>query len=920
MGSDELLDLDRERFPSLAALRLAHAELLKRHRDQANTVAMFGEIDEFLVRARETGVILDEEDARWTAQGLLDYWATTLLRAGRTVHDASLADFDPSLAPDIPDDQCPYLGLDAFQEDDAGRFFGRGRLVPELCALVAHEPLVVVLGASGSGKSSLVRSGLIPALRSGGVTGSEHWSYLPAFMPGSEPMLSLARALATAGLGAGATSDAPRLAQALESGVQRLDQLLSSADRPVVIVVDQFEEVFTLTEGKAARESFIAQLVSATEERRHRIVLTMRSDYETFLAQAPALQALAERATVRVTPMSAADLREAIERPAEQVGLRFEAGLVDALVADTLGEPAGLPLLQFSLLKLWDRRDHNRVTWDAYKALGGGRLALARSADAFYDRLIPEDQITARRLLLRMVRPGDGLEVTSSRVRRTALFERSDAPDRVERVLQRLIAERLVRMTSGDSADDDQVEVAHEALVRNWPRLVEWLEDERQEIAVRRRLETRAQEWERLGAASSGLLDEIQLREAEHWLRGPAAAVLGVAPSVPTFVAASRAALDAAKAEADAVRQRELEQAMKLAELERSRAHEQRLVAVRLRRLLVALVSLLVAAVTLSLVAMRQRQEAVEQRTTVERAVVAERNAREQAEEQRREALDARSRADEQRRLADEASRQAIAAQREADVARLKAVELEQNSSKALANLQRATADLDAVRNGIILERLRTGFASRRELHPGVSVGTRTSGGYGPTGTLCCIVRDASGQRFALGNAQIFTRAGDEATLPGYEDAGGEGPDPAGAVVRVGSDPERSGAIVRVAQGVALSSVLAEISAEMNPRARTRQLSRPGTATVGQRVWMLGRGSGLTQGTVMSIGTVRPVAGRTLGLDDIVISNQNLMGDVGAPVFSDEGEIIGLQWSPKGQSRVVPIRLVLQELGVELSD
>src|SRR5581483_4650169 len=175
--------------------------------------------------------------------------------------------------------------------------------------------------------------------------------------------------------------------------------------------------------------------------------------------------------------------------------LKFEDGVVDALLHDLLGEPAALPLLQFTLLKLWEHRSRNRVTKEAYQRLGGGRLALARSADEFYAGLIPEEQVTARRILLRMIRPGEGLEVTSNRIRRAALYRENEAHDRIDRVLEKLIRARLVRTSGGDTPGDEQIEVAHEALVRNWPTLVDWLEDERSALSVRRRLETKEAEW-----------------------------------------------------------------------------------------------------------------------------------------------------------------------------------------------------------------------------------------------------------------------------------------------------------------------------------------------------------------------------------------------------------------------------------------
>ncbi|PDW03952.1 hypothetical protein CJ255_06250 [Candidatus Viridilinea mediisalina] len=191
--------------------------------------------------------------------------------------------------------------------------------------------------------------------------------------------------------------------------------------------------------------------------------------------------------------------------------------MVDALLGEILGEPAALPLLQYSLLKLWEARERNRVTWAAYQQVGGGRLALGRGADAVYQQLIPEDQKTAERIFLRLVRPSEGIEMTSMRVRRAELVQGGEDPSRVERVLTRLIDARLLRLTSGESSSDTQVEIAHEALIRNWPTLSNWLEDERHNLRQRQRLTERAEQWQRLGQTREDLLQGQLLEEAQRY-------------------------------------------------------------------------------------------------------------------------------------------------------------------------------------------------------------------------------------------------------------------------------------------------------------------------------------------------------------------------------------------------------------------
>ncbi len=526
-----------EQFPSPATLHAAHAGLLQRRRRGGDSATFLDAVAAFIHSARATGALLDADDDRRAGQSLLDYWSNILYRAGREPPDDILAEFDPALAPALDDALCPYMGLDAFHEFSHNRFFGRQRLVAEAISRLTERRLLALVGPSGSGKSSLVRGGIVPALKAGALPGSQGWRYLAPMVPGSEPLASLERALRTKNKEQRTKNQGP----VLEDSAPLLDA-------PVVLVVDQFEELFTLCDDRRACQAFIDNLLElvAAPDAQHIVILTMRSDFEAFVTRLPAFHPVFEQGRLQVTPLNAAELREAIEQPAELIGLKFEDGVVNSLLQDILGEPAALPLLQFTLLKLWEHRERNRVTWDAYRRLGGGRLALANSADVFYDRLIPEEQITAKRILLRMVRLSDGLEVTSNRIRREMLYRAGEAHDRVDRVLEKLIGARLVRLTAGELPADDQVEVAHEALVRNWPRLVDWLRDEREAMVVRRRLEVKADEWVRLGQGRSGLLDDVQLAETERWLASSDAAYLGYDPALPALVRASRAARERA--------------------------------------------------------------------------------------------------------------------------------------------------------------------------------------------------------------------------------------------------------------------------------------------------------------------------------------------------------------------------------------
>ena len=502
------------RFASLESLRFAHSQLLRRFRGTRPTPEMISDVEDFIRRGKATGALLDKDSERWAAQSELDYWATQLYRPDYEPPDAALGEFDPELAPEIADSLCPYVGLDSFHESKQTVFFGRNRLIGELSNELETSRFLAVLGSSGSGKSSLVRAGLIPSLKKGCLPGSENWIYFSPIVPGSNPLANLARLLLP-------NDSEPDLIEATIIQLRRepdfLVRLVSERfNNPVVLVIDQFEEIFTLCTDEIARISFVDNLIGLCQEAnsQHRVIITMRSDFETNVAKIPKLEALFEENVVRITAFNASELREIIEAPAALIGLKFEDGVVDALLNDILGEPAALPLLQFTLLKLWEHRERNRVTWETYKKLGGGRQTLARSADEFYNSLILEEQITMRRILLKMVRPGEGLEITSNRIPRTVLYQKAEANDRIDRVLNKLIKERLVRISEGDTASDEQVEIAHEALVRNWPRLVEWLEEDRVMLRQRQRLTTAAEEWQRLNRATSALWRRELLEEA----------------------------------------------------------------------------------------------------------------------------------------------------------------------------------------------------------------------------------------------------------------------------------------------------------------------------------------------------------------------------------------------------------------------
>lgn len=530
------------RFRSFAELKDAHTELLRRQRELGDAArapgAFLDDVGAYIRACSASGVMIDADKDREAAQTYLDYWATRLVRAGRPSDGAVLDEFSAELAPELPDLPCPYVGLSAFQEGDQRFFHGRQRLVDEMLSVLGRRRLIAVVGSSGSGKSSLVLAGLLPRLRAGGLPGSAAWQYA-LMVPGSAPVAGLERALA-------APPEATRL-----------------------LVVDQFEETFTLCQDGAQRAAFAARLMelASAPDRDDRVILTMREDFVDSMVRLPDLHLAFATGRIDVGALDINELRDVIETPAAQVGLKFDEGIVDDLISTILGERAGLPLLQFTLLRLWVQRRRNRITREVYASVGNPRQALERSAEAFYSELIPEDRDEMRRILLSMVRPGAGIEVTSSRILRSALYKAGVARDRTDRVLERLVEEsRLLKLTHGDDPADAQVEVAHEALVRNWPRLVDWLGEERERLRQRFLLRDIARQWAAQDSAPDAaiLLRGRALEDAEQYD--------DLDEDERAFVAASRALADAAEREKEAQRQRELDQARALAEAERRRA------------------------------------------------------------------------------------------------------------------------------------------------------------------------------------------------------------------------------------------------------------------------------------------------------------------------------------------------------------
>ena len=444
----------------------------------------------------------------------------------------------------------PYRGLARFEPGDSGRFFGRDQLVADLAELALDNRFVAVVGTSGSGKSSLLRAGLVPALRGEAWPGARP-AAVRILTPGEHPDRSHARALVPAE---------------------------STAGGDTWVIVDQFEEVFTLCQDSAERARFLDRLLAASRPGgRLRVVIAVRADLYGRLGEHRGLADALRGASLLVTPMSTGELREAVVKPATAQGLTVERALTDRIIADVTDRPGGLPLMSHALLETWRRRRGRTLTLKGYEAAGGVRGAITQTAEDLYGSLSPQEAVLARQVMLRLIAPGEGSDDAGRPARRAELD--ADGSGETAVVLDRLARARLITL------DDDTVDLAHEALITAWPRLREWIDRDRELLRRHRLLTEAAVAWEQLDRDVGALYRGARLTAAEEAFADPAR------PDRLTLL--ERAFLTAS------LQARDAEQSLT--------ARTTR----RLRSLIAALAALLVLAVIAAGLAFNQRQDAV---------------------------------------------------------------------------------------------------------------------------------------------------------------------------------------------------------------------------------------------------------------------------------------------------------------------
>jgi len=529
-----------------------------------------------------------------------------LLRSSHPEEPGAIADVLAWIGDDSPSDRQisnPYKGLRAFDEVDSDDFHGRADVVDRIVGSVRDNRVVTVVGPSGSGKSSVVRAGLLPRLRTGAIPGSERW-FVATMIPGSAPFEQLARALDA--IAVAAPPDLATQMAADENGILfALDAIVPGSDE-IVLVIDQFEELFTQPISERVRTRFLRALGRAlvAPSSRLRIVSTIRADFFDRPLASPELGKLVEKGAVPVGPLAPGGLERAIAAPSERAGVDFEPGLSAQIAAEVGGQPATLPLLQHALWELFASRSGSTITGADFERIGGALGALARRAETTYESFGDDERAVARGVLLQLVELGEAGIPTRRRVPRDEL-DSAGADGVVAEVVDELGRHRLVTFDRDPSTREPTVEVAHEALLTEWERVRSWIDQSRDDLLVQRRLAASATEWLGNDTDESFLAAGTQLEQFEHCVQ---TSNLAFTDQENEFVTAS---VD----RRDRVEREEAERTGREVELEARSIR-------RLRWTVVVLAIGVVTAVVLTAVAVGRGREASDRRAEAEEAAL----------------------------------------------------------------------------------------------------------------------------------------------------------------------------------------------------------------------------------------------------------------------------------------------------------
>jgi Novel STAND NTPase 1 len=909
--------MSTELFPSVAAIRDEHAKLIAdlqesvpdrkeiRADQHDKTITELRErILGFIRRVRESGITLCTRSERSEAQSVINYWANTLysLKDASTgplaAEELVLARSEPDKAPDLSEHSCPYMGLDAFGETDAEQFLGRESAIQALLQRLASQPLVIVSGSSGSGRTSLVVAGLIPRLKAGveAVSGSKDWRYLPMVSPESDPLAALARVAMPPGA---VESDwVAQFKERIKESPDYLKQVLDTppGSPPALLVIDRGAELFSQCSDAEARQQAVEAVVRLVDSDppRHRALVIIRAEYVQELLHLPALKTLADRTDLRfIPPMpTPAELEEMIKRPAERVGLRYADGLIDELVRQVVGEPSALPLLQFTLWKLWNARERNCITWQVYQRIGSPRVALQRTADAVYAAL-PSDEHRAlvRPLFLRLMQPSVSRAHVGRTLRRETL-QQIGPPSLVDDVLTRYTDAGLLRRQDGPTEADDRFEVAHDILAQCWPALSGWLEDERVRHEARLKLRATRELWEEndrdTGLLLSGTVLNEQLKQ-----------YYDLEPADQEFLRRSQEETNRRAKEREELNHQLVREQMRAARRARQRSWF---------AIAFGVASLVAAGFLIFWLseAKKAERKAEEAKKSAEEARIQAENARIQTQKAswyKDRASDAAESSVDRRAIALR-MRQELEAQDRALATTYKSLLAGQLNP---ADRKEYQARLKQIESRFrLLDLLR----SPGPVRPGVSIECKDGKSGG--GSVCCIVQDRQGARYLVTASYVLDGpANSRVVQPGSFDAGGKSPREVATFAGLDEYVTRSYALAKLDAGVAASNDVPELG----PIQHVASNVPPGTEVV-----LIGSGSGRREGRVLS-----DKGGKGNRLLTTRISTPS---DGGAPVLTKDGNhLVGLLYRTianidgqpaADQSWVIPIEDILKDAGVEL--
>jgi len=414
----------------------------------------------------------------------------------------------------------PYKGLDAFQTEDAHLFFGREAFTNQILEQIqdhgSAQRFMAVVGPSGSGKSSIVRAGLIPALRSNRLPNSKDWAIVTMF-PSVNPFFELETALH--GIAQRQQPDVLKMLQRDARGLARVSSLILPEDQPLLIIIDQFEELFTLVERPEIAQQFMDLIYAAVTDPRSmvRVIITLRADFLDRPLMYPDFSWLIQKQHVLVVPLNPEEMERAILLPAQQANVTIESAVIAKIVAEAHEQPGALPLLQFTLTELFDNRVGNTIDLRTYDEIGGLLQTLAAQADKVLASLESEHQHVVRQLMLRLITLGEGTEDVRRRVPMSELRSMHVSSAALDYVIQFLTANRLLTVDMDPSTRTPTVEVAHEALIREWAALRQWLDESRGDVRMQRLLSIAAGEWNRHERDVSYLMRGGRLAQFHTW-------------------------------------------------------------------------------------------------------------------------------------------------------------------------------------------------------------------------------------------------------------------------------------------------------------------------------------------------------------------------------------------------------------------